>query len=243
MASLTKNQLEPWQGRGWVQLLAILVGVVPIYAMLIVTHLTRGQPATLKGFFLYSGGFSSLIIVLLAILLWFLCGERVRDLNLKDGTWWGDLLASVLLVTVTLGVYMLTRNPLERILPRVPDSDSGLGNLFGGLARNLWVFVLFVGPTLLIAVGQEELTRVFLLSRMWKLGAAAGWRWFGVVLSAVLFGLGHIYQGPAGMVSAGISGLIMAIYYLAFGRLWPMIFAHYMHDALQFVYIVLVLMR
>jgi hypothetical protein len=35
----------------------------------------------------------------------------------------------------------------------------------------------------------------------------------------------------------------MALYYSTFGRLWPMIFAHYLHDAVQFVYIVLVLMR
>jgi len=89
-------------------------------------------------------------------------------------------------------------------------------------------------------VGLEELTRVFFLSRLWKLSPASGWYWFGVVLSAVLFGLGHLYQRPAGVVSAGVSGLIMAIYYLVFGRIWPMVFAHYLHNALQFVFIVLI---
>ena len=72
---------------------------------------------------------------------------------------------------------------------------------------------------LLIGVGQEELTRVFLLSRLWKLSAAIGRQWFGVALSAVIFGLAHLYQGPAGMVSTGISGLIMALYYLIFSRI------------------------
>ena len=165
------------------------------------------------------------------------------DLNLKHSPWWADALASVLLGAVMLGVHTLSSGPLQRILPRVPNSDSGLWNLFGGLAQDPWAFILFVGPLLLIAVGLEELTRVFFLSRLWKLSPASGWHWFGVVLSAVLFGLGHLYQGPAGVVSAGVSGLIMAIYYLVFGRIWPMVFAHYLHNALQFVFIVLIAVR
>jgi membrane protease YdiL (CAAX protease family) len=246
MTSLAKDHLKSWrhkdwQDKAWVQVLAIVLGAVPIYAMLIITHLTRDQPPTLNGFFFYTGGLSSLLIVFLYLLLRYLCGESVSDLNLRGSTWWRDALATVLLTALTLGVPMLTRGPLERILPRAPD--SGLGNLFGGLAQNPWAFVLFVGPMLLIGVGQEELTRVFFLSRLWKLSPAHGWRWFGIVLSAVLFGLGHLYQGPAGVVSTGISGLIMAIYYLVFGRIWPMVFAHYLHNALQFVFIVLVAMR
>jgi membrane protease YdiL (CAAX protease family) len=235
--------IKPWQHEAWRQILAILLGAVPIYAMLVITHLTRDRPYTLNGYFFFVGGVSSIMIVLLCLLLWFLCGERVSDLNLRGGTWWGNALATVLLTALTLGVLVLTKGPLERILPRVPDSDSGLGNLFSGLAQSPWKLVLFVGPVLLIGVAQEELTRVFLLSRLWKLSPAIGWRWFGVVLSAVLFGLAHLYQGPAGMVSTGISGLIMAIYYLVFGRIWPMVFAHYLHDALQFVFIVLMAMR
>jgi len=36
-------------------------------------------------------------------------------------------------------------------------------------------------------------------------------------------------------MSAGISGLIMAIYYLAFGRIWPMVVAQHLRDALESV--------
>jgi hypothetical protein len=43
---------------------------------------------------------------------------------------------------------------------------SGLGNLFSGLAQSPWRFILFVGPVLLIGVGQEERTRVCFLSRL-----------------------------------------------------------------------------
>jgi hypothetical protein len=35
----------------------------------------------------------------------------------------------------------------------------------------------------------------------------------------------------------------MAIHCLIFGRIWPMVLAHYLHNALQFVFVVLVAMR
>jgi len=74
----------------------------------------------------------------------------VGDLNPKHSPWWADAWASVLLGAVTLGVHTLSSGPLQWILPRVPNSDNGLGNLFGGLAQDPWAFVLFVGPLLLI---------------------------------------------------------------------------------------------
>ena len=36
------------------------------------------------------------------------------------------------------------------------------------------------------------------------------------------------------MVSTGISGLILGFFYLRFGRILPLILAHYLHDAVQF---------
>jgi hypothetical protein len=59
------------------------------------------------------------------------------------------------------------------------------------------------------------------------------------VLSALLFDLGHLYQG---LLAPGC-GFIVAIYYLSFGRVWPTVPAHYLHDALQFVFIVVVAME
>ena len=61
-----------------------------------------------------------------------------------------------------------------------------------------------------------------------------------MLLSAVLFGVVHLYQGPAGAVMAGLSGLLMAAFYLRFGRIAPMMLAHYLHDAVQFTIIYLI---
>jgi membrane protease YdiL (CAAX protease family) len=49
----------------------------------------------------------------------------------------------------------------------------------------------------------------------------------GVVIVSVLFGYGHYYKGPAGVVDSAIAGLILGIAYLLAGRnLWACILAH-----------------
>ena len=233
MTAEASNNPKEWQKSTWVQLLAILIGVGPVYIPTIMSHLQRDQPLSASDVFLYPTFLGSTMIIIMLLLLKYLCGERIRDLNRKPGSWWKDILVGIGLAVVTFGTKVLLDNPINSLFPREPN--SGLGDFFTELVQDPWLFALAMGPVLIIGAGVfEELTRVFLLTRLWKLGSSRVWRWFGIALSAVLFGLGHIYQGPAGAVSAGISGLILAVYYYCFGRVIPMMLSHYLHDAVQF---------
>jgi hypothetical protein len=240
MTSPANDRSRPWQRKAWVQVVAILLGVAPIYTLAIASHLSRDHPYTLKDVFFSTTVIGGIMIVVLLLLLRYLCGESVGDLNLKRGRWWRDVLGGILLAALTLGIHTLLQSPLSSMFPREPM--SGLGDFFGELARNPWVFALFVGPVLWVGVaGFEELARVFLLSRLWNISPAAGWRWFGVLLSAALFGLSHLYQGPAGVVDTAINGLVLAVCYLIWGRFLPLVVSHYLYDASQFVMVVLLI--
>ena len=241
MVSIANSQPKPWQRKAWVQVLAILLGTAPIYTMTIMTHLNKDQPYTLNDIFFYTTVIGSIGIFVLLILLRYLCGEKINDLNLKPGKWWKDILAGIILAALTLGLHNFLQGPINMMFPREPM--SGLGDFFNGMAQNLWLFALFMGPALWIGVGFEELTRVFLLSRLWKIWSASDWRWFGVVLSAILFGLSHLYQGPAGIIDTAINGLILAVAYLILGRVIPLIISHYLYNAIQFVMIVILIQR
>ncbi len=50
----------------------------------------------------------------------------------------------------------------------------------------------------------------------------------GVVARAVP----HAYQGPTGLVSATVLGVVLGAYYLRSGRLWPVVLAHSLADFL-----------
>jgi hypothetical protein len=142
---------KPWQRKAWVQVLAILLGVAPIYAMIIMSHLSRDQPITLNEIFFYASLVGGIMIVVLSLLLRYLCGERIRDLNLKRGNWWQDALSGIILAVITLGLHNLLQDPLNRMLPREPM--SGLGEFFNGLAQNPWVFAFFLVRVTLIRRG------------------------------------------------------------------------------------------
>jgi hypothetical protein len=184
---------QRWQRKAWVQLLAIFIGVVPIHTMTIWSHVTRDQPIMLTGMFFYPAVVGGVSIVVIYLLLRFLCGERAQDLNRRAGRCWQDVAAGIIFLVITLGPHMQLQEPINSLFPRKPM--SGLGDLFGGLAENLWLFALFTGPVLAVGVGFEEVVCVFMLSWLWKIWSSSAWQWVSVLLSAALFGLGHIYQG------------------------------------------------
>jgi membrane protease YdiL (CAAX protease family) len=54
-----------------------------------------------------------------------------------------------------------------------------------------------------------------------------------MVVVSLLFGLGHFYQGPAGVIGSTVSGLLFGVLYLASGRnLWLPILAHGFSDTI-----------
>jgi membrane protease YdiL (CAAX protease family) len=100
-------------------------------------------------------------------------------------------------------------------------ADEARGSLGVALAYLgvVWTFAAF---------GEEIAYRGYLVRRCADLGnrTAAAW-WIGVVVVAVLFGYGHYYKGPAGIVDSAIAGLILGAAYLLSGRnLWTSVLAH-----------------
>lgn len=83
----------------------------------------------------------------------------------------------------------------------------------------VWTFAAF---------GEEIGYRGYLLQR----AADAGGRsklayWAAVLVVAVLFGFGHYYKRPAGMIDSGMAGLLLGAAYVLSGRnLWICILAH-----------------
>ena len=85
---------------------------------------------------------------------------------------------------------------------------------------------------------EELLWRGYLMNRLVELpGRQTRLAWvIALIASAVIFGLGHAYQGLAGILKTGLIGLVFGISYLVAGRnLWPLILAHALIDTLDFV--------
>jgi len=83
----------------------------------------------------------------------------------------------------------------------------------------IWTFAAF---------GEEIGYRGYLLTRAADLGNRSKEAyWVGVLAVSVLFGYGHYYKGPSGIVDSGMAGLILGAAFLLSGRnLWVCILAH-----------------
>lgn len=97
------------------------------------------------------------------------------------------------------------------------------------LAGNAWLALQWL---LLVwsfaAFGEEIAYRGYLLGRFAHAGGGSTLMWWiGVVAVAVLFGYGHYYKGPAGILDSGVAGLILGAAYMVAGRnLWVAVLAH-----------------
>jgi len=222
---------KPWQRTWRVQALAILLGYIPPLAVFI--SQLFGGPVTAQGYLLYALGYTLFVIAVLLLLLRFLCGEKPNVLNRRPGTWWKDLLGGIVLVMLTLSVKFILDPVIASFFHRASDVESGIASLVNTLADNPWLAMLFLGPAVIFVAGSEELTRVFFITRWMKISPSKVWLGVGVFLSAFLFGLNHVAQGYAGVISVTLNALIMVLWYLRFGRIFHLIVAHYLYDVVQ----------
>ena len=104
-------------------------------------------------------------------------------------------------------------------------APAGVESIAGDAGKALlWLLIVWT----FAAFGEEIAYRGYLLTRAADLGGGStAAYWAGMIVVSVLFGFGHYYKGPAGIVDSGVAGLILGGAYLLSGRnLWAAILAH-----------------
>ena len=172
------------------------------------------------------------------------------SLRLRDGgwsvagltrpeSWWKTLLMATVAAALLLLGSQFVIEPLASHLWHRPEQVSSLLKVpahdWKFAVRNLAVVWVFAG------FGEEVGYRGYLLTRAADLGNRSKIAYLAAMLYvAVLFGLGHLYKGPAGVMDSTYSGLVLGGVYLFSGRsLWAAILAHGIADT---VVILVVLM-
>jgi hypothetical protein len=165
-----------------------------------------------------------------------------RDLGLRRPESWVVIVLTALLAAVALQLFseFVSTPIIERLTGERPDL-SGFRPLVGNLPLTL---AMFAAIWVLAAFGEELAYRGYVLERAATLGKRSPRAYLVAMVGvSLLFGLGHFYQGVAGMADSTVSGLLFGGLYLAGGRnLWLPILAHGFSDtiALGLVYLGLV---
>jgi len=131
------------------------------------------------------------------------------------------MVAVVLLVSTAVAV------ELAHIRPRLPLREPGdaLGRVAFLLPRSRPERLWWIALSTTAGVCEEIVFRGFLLHYLLTYAPGIGISG-AIILSSVIFGLGHLYQGP---LSAGLTaavGAVLAVSYLATGSLWVPIVLH-----------------
>lgn len=114
-----------------------------------------------------------------------------------------------------------------RDLQRFSGIEGSLAGLAGLLALS-WTIAAF---------GEEIAFRIILMG---GLKSALGGGKIAVIIAlfvqAVIFGLVHLYQGPVGISSSAVSGLVFGILTIAArGAIWPAAIAHGLNNTIGIV--------
>ena len=111
-----------------------------------------------------------------------------------------------------------------------------IGVALNVVAENLpavwWRIPVLVLSAAQNAIVEEVIVVGYLLSRLERLGVRPS---RAIVISAVIRGSYHLYQGAGGFLGNAIMGLIFGFLYRRWGRVTPLIIAHFLIDAVAFV--------
>jgi hypothetical protein len=169
-----------------------------------------------------------------------LCLIGLASIRLRDGSWWAMgfkrpaswrriilIALAAAALRILLGQFVI--EPLTGFFWPAPAAPE-LANEIAGSAKIALLALLIVWT--FAAFGEEIAYRGYLLTRAADIGDRSTTAyWIGILLVSILFGYGHYYKGPSGIIDSGIAGLILGTAYMVAGRnLWASILTHGMID-------------
>jgi membrane protease YdiL (CAAX protease family) len=153
-------------------------------------------------------------------------GERPGDLGFRLPS---AREAIVIGVPLTLALFVVVNVVLNTALAAVMGGGSSrsIAHLFRDPSQApLWILTAIIGGGF-----AEELERAFILTRFERLFGRPGLV-TALVLSTIVFGIGHLYQGPSGAISAACTGLAFAFVFLRRRRVIDAMLVHAAFDLL-----------
>jgi membrane protease YdiL (CAAX protease family) len=148
----------------------------------------------------------------------------------RPRSWWKTVALAILAAAILLLGSELVVEPIaHRIWPEpehisnvIQSAASGWRQALVGLLI-VWTFASF---------GEELSYRGYLLTRAADIcGRSNLAYWAAIIVVSLLFGFGHYYKGPSGVLDSTYSGFVLGVSFLLAGRnLWTPILAHGIAD-------------
>ncbi len=163
------------------------------------------------------------------ITAWYFFGRPISDLGfvVPGGM---RFYIGIILVAALCGFFAYQLRVASRMaVDQKAKQIEALGDLVHLLPRSQREYRYFLGLSLTAGIVEEVIYRGFAI---WYLAHFIP-LWGAVVVSSMIFGLGHSYQGVAGMARTGLVGFGSGVLYVFTGSIWLSIIGHALMDILQ----------
>jgi len=171
--------------------------------------------------------------VILALIGWLrIRGARFSDYGFRNfGPLWLFVAVTLAVIATSVMLPTILEPLLSHYFEKAPRDLSRFASLVGNTPQFLYVMPLV---WIFAAFGEEFFYRGFVLESVHRiLGGGNAAMVSAIIVQAALFGAGHAYQGPAGMIPIAVGGVVYGLLYWAGGRrLWPLILGHGVVDTM-----------
>ena len=161
--------------------------------------------------------------VLVGLVAWrsLVRGLTLQELGLGSQNWVGTVVAGVFGAILIGGLQWLNLRRIGRMEGEAPELLRKLAKRL--LPVNFLEYLPYSALAITAGFCEEFVYRGFVIAAISRVGLPLG---LVVIISSVLFGLAHAYQGRSGILSTGIFGVFLAIGRLSLGSLVPVMMWH-----------------
>lgn len=179
---------------------------------------------------------STIVFFILGWLSLYLRNKKWKDVGFKRPEKWSVIIVFDILIIILTAIILLTLVlPVLNILTGTKLDLSSFNALKEGdyLVLLGWLVLTWT----LAAFGEEFVYRGYIQNRWVDLVGDDRNGWIiAVLITSVLFGISHAYQGIVGMLTTSMIAILYSAIYLRFKRnLWASIIAHGFYDTIAFI--------
>jgi len=164
----------------------------------------------------------AVLVILSVTLLLRLSKEKFSDVGFKKEKLMIQLRNGFLFGML---IFILDTFIISPVLDAILPSTSAKGIDMSKLFKDTYYIVIFIFIGLFKGGLSEELWRIFVLTRFEKAFGRFGLV-FALIISSLIFGIGHLYQGLSGLISISIIGFLYALVYLRKRSALEAVFTH-----------------
>jgi len=164
---------------------------------------------------------------------WYLLSRPAADLGLVLPTGAAGYAGAAVVALATILLTWSWMRTRRMTLEDKARHAKALGKLAFFLPQNAHQFRNFVALSVTAGIVEEIVYRGFVIWYLTQFMPI----WAAVIVSSLVFGLGHSYQGTSGATRAGLVGLVFAVLYVSTGSILLPIIAHAVLDILQGAYV------